>query len=100
MKGTAVTMKNTIYFPNKINLKKKDDLMWLLHEIQHVNQYAQFGLSRFYTSYFTQTIIETLSHSSFDIHDYIPLEKDADSVMYKVIKRIWRKKVLACLNCK
>ena len=37
MGNTAVTMKNSIYFPKKIDLKNKDDLMWLLHEIQHVN---------------------------------------------------------------
>src|SRR6266511_797682 len=41
--GAAVTYGNRIYFPRQIDLNYRDDLMWMLHELEHVVQYKRRG---------------------------------------------------------
>jgi hypothetical protein len=78
--GAAITFGNEIFFPRDIDLTQRDDIWWMLHEIQHSAQYASLGENAFLGSYVldsAQTIIET---GSVNVHDALDHEQNANAV--------------------
>ncbi|MCP4986256.1 MAG: DUF4157 domain-containing protein [Colwellia sp.] len=72
--GAAQTFGRWIYFPHRINLKNYSDLRWMLHELEHVVQYA--GASYGYGGSLCEYIFKSVG-SGFD-HDKIDWERAAD----------------------
>lgn len=77
--GTAQTFTNEIYFPRRINLKNRNDLRWMLHELEHVIQYAGRGSqAALLCEYQFKAIGKGLQRKTFNPHDFIDLERAAD----------------------
>jgi hypothetical protein len=78
--GQAITVGKEIYFPTDINLDDPDGLHWMLHELEHVRQYQVVGgVSAFLVKYAVQGSMQIARNGSFNIHDNIQLEKEADA---------------------
>jgi hypothetical protein len=59
---------------------------WLAHEIQHCSQYASAGgKGPFFAKYALQSAGEIIKRKSINIHDFIPLEQEADRKSDEVI---------------
>ena len=71
--GNATTFGNRIYFPRAINLMNRDDLWWLLHELEHTVQYARGGSQASKLCEYTAKSIG----AGFE-HDRIDMEQAAD----------------------
>ncbi len=90
-KETAVTYDNEIFFPSAIDLQQHEDLHWMLHELQHVEQSQKCGsLEAFLQKYFRETASTIIKEKKFDIHDCIPLEQEAEAKASKLIKTLGR----------
>lgn len=96
----AITFGYNIHFPRAINLDRfdwnaRDDIHWLLHEMEHVAQYkALGGVTAFVYKYIVQAGVGTLeqlgkSWTDFvnKIHDNIPIEVDAEAKADKYIEQ-------------
>ncbi|HEB80085.1 MAG TPA: DUF4157 domain-containing protein, partial [Rhodospirillales bacterium] len=95
--GRAITIGERIYLPRKINLNNSKDLHWMLHELEHVAQYARHGdESDFIAQYVEEALnvsAEKLSNdkvNSAEIHDEIKVERLAREKADAIIKDVWR----------
>ena len=78
--GQAITIGNNIYFPSSVDLNKRSQLNWMLHELEHVSQYeAHGGITPFLVKYVVQGGIQIFGRGHFNIHDNIGLERDAEN---------------------
>jgi len=76
--GQAVTFFYQIFFPQAIDLRKRSDMQWMLHELQHTQQYAQKGgEDAFLSEYFLHVPGEALARRTVDVHDHVSIEEDA-----------------------
>jgi len=86
--GQAVTVDRHIYFPSSIDLNNCDDIKWLIHELEHCQQYhVMGGHAKFMVKYIAQVaadlpnIIQELAQSgAFDsekAHDRLGIEGEA-----------------------
>jgi hypothetical protein len=71
--GDAQTFGDSIYFPRSINLMDADDMHWLLHELQHTDQFRGNTQAAKLCDYVLQAV-----SVGFD-HDKIRWEREADS---------------------
>lgn len=95
--GQAITLENEIFFPRDINLKDTGDLKWMLHELEHVRQYkVHGGLEPFIIKYFVNAGLEIGRHGSFNIHDNINLEREADDKANSIIDQISEQYISEC----
>jgi Domain of unknown function (DUF4157) len=84
--GSAITVDDRIYFPTDIDLTKRSNKHWILHEMEHIRQYkAVGGVSAFMVKYVAQGGIKIGSKGSFKIHDDIQLEGEAESKADRVV---------------
>src|SRR5712691_11086864 len=76
--GMAITFGSRIYFPSGVDPFRPDDLRWLLHELQHCRQYAEAGgIPQFLTRYLASAAQSIVAHRTFNVHDFVSLEKEA-----------------------
>ncbi len=86
--GQAVTAERHIYFPTSIDLNDCDHVKWLIHELQHCEQYRVMGgHANFIAKYVAQVAAElpalvqrlaqTGAFSSEEAHDRLGLETEA-----------------------
>ncbi len=89
--GQAITIGYSIYFPYDMDLDQPDDLKLMLHELQHVVQYEKRGGEEpFLAEYIAKSAGKIAERQSFNVHDYIDLEDDANrrsSSVYDVLER-------------
>jgi hypothetical protein len=71
--GDAQTFGNSIYFPRSIDLRDADDMYWMLHELQHTDQYRGNTQAAKLCDYVLQAV-----SVGFD-HDDIRWEREADA---------------------
>lgn len=84
--GAAITWESNIYFPISINLNSRNDLHWMLHEIEHSSQYAgRGGYKNFLSQYLLKSAGQVIERGSFDVHDFIGPEREANSKANSVI---------------
>ena len=78
--GAAVTYGQDIFFPRIIDpMNNTDDMHWLLHELEHVQQYARRGSkSKLVCEYQAKSIGKMLQKKTINPHDWIDLEEAAD----------------------
>jgi hypothetical protein len=87
--GQAITFEYQIFFPKAIDLTEEKELWWMLHELQHTQQYNdKGGLEQFLLKYSLDAIGQTIKQKSFFIHDDIELEKEADAKANSNIKTV------------
>jgi Domain of unknown function (DUF4157) len=87
--GQAITIGKEIYFPRGVDFNRIEDVHWLLHELEHVRQYqVTGGVSAFLTKYIVQGSIKVATKGSFNIHDNIELEREADNKANRLIEKI------------
>ncbi len=78
--GQAITVEDHIYFPSAVNLSKCDDACWIMHEIEHSVQYRTMGGKvPFVAKYAAQIATNIIQTQSFDVHDVLDIEADADA---------------------
>ncbi|HWP91243.1 MAG TPA: hypothetical protein VNN20_03460 [Thermodesulfobacteriota bacterium] len=98
--GQHITVGDNIYFIRPINLNycnlnevkvdKECDLHLLLHELEHTSQYAVHGgKEAFVVKYLLNGAIEIGRNGSFNVHDAINLEQDAENKADRIIQKIW-----------
>ena len=74
--GHAVTIGNLIIFSREPDLTDYNDLLWLLHEIHHVEQYAKYS----------GDVLESIDGFALGyISNYSSIERDAqNSALYRI----------------
>jgi hypothetical protein len=76
--GQGVTVGYEIFFPRGIDLSQRADLEWLLHELQHVDQYERKGgIDAFITEYLLHASGEVIASRKLNVHDDVSSERDA-----------------------
>ena len=78
----AITIGNEIYFPRSVNIDtpSSPDAWWVSHELTHCEQYVRCGgVPSFFGKYIPQVVGEILAHRTFNVHDIIPLEAEANA---------------------
>lgn len=67
--GQAQAIGRQIYFPRGINLMNRGDLFWMLHELEHTQQYAgaRNGTSGKLCEYAAKAVGNGFSHDSIDM---------------------------------
>jgi len=74
----AITFYYQIFFPQAIDLRKRSDMEWMLHELQHTEQYAlKGGEDAFLSEYLLHVPGEALARRTIDVHDHVSIEQDA-----------------------
>jgi Domain of unknown function (DUF4157) len=87
--GQGMTVGYTIYFTSAIDLNNRDDVHWMLHELEHVTQYERVGgVSAFLLKYFFHGAIRAINNGSFNVHDDLGLERDADNKADRIIGEV------------
>lgn len=88
--GQAITVYHDIYFPiAKFDITKRSHIRWMIHELEHVVQYqAVGGVAPFLLKYFVQGGMSALNNGSFNVHDSIPLEEDAENKSERIYKSV------------
>jgi len=92
----AITFGYEIFFPKKINLTNehdnenyKRDLGWMLHELEHVDQYkAAGGIIPFLLLYLEFGVLEMLKQRTLDIHKFHLIEQAADKKRDNIINNV------------
>ncbi|KAH0522834.1 hypothetical protein TsFJ059_006622 [Trichoderma semiorbis] len=99
----AITFGNNIHFPRTINLDQydnsaRDDVHWMLHELQHVVQYKKHGVTAFVNEYLVQAGVGSLEHlqklgkswMSFvnKVHNGMPIEVEAENKANETIDQV------------
>lgn len=88
--GQAITFEYEIFFPKNVDFRTYDDLRWLLHELEHTQQYKDVGgFEPFVTKYLLNGAAKIIQHKSVNIHDEISLEKDADKKRDSIIETVF-----------
>lgn len=83
--GQAITVENHIYFPGGIDFGTETGMKWLLHELEHVDQYRFYGgKAGFFGKYALESAAAIVENKSFNVHDCIGLEEDANRKMEEV----------------
>lgn len=78
--GQAITIGYEILFPRALALSKRSDLEWLLHELEHVDQYRRkAGIEAFISEYLLHVSGEVIARQKFNVHDDVSVERDAIS---------------------
>jgi hypothetical protein len=77
--GQAITFYYQIFFPQRsLDLFKRSDKEWMLHELQHTQQYAlKGGEDTFLSEYVLHAPGEALARRTVNVHDNISIEEDA-----------------------
>lgn len=77
--GQAQTFGDTIYFPRKIDLRNRDDLRWMLHELEHSVQFANatYGKSGKLCEYVFKSVGTGFQHDSIDMERAADRKADA-----------------------
>lgn len=90
---TAIAFPGQIFFPrNLAPLADKNDLRWLLHELTHQDQYLRVGgLRNFLDNYATDIARKVISTKSFDVHDVLEYEKEADHHADSILEGVWER---------
>ncbi|KAJ5188418.1 hypothetical protein N7491_004743 [Penicillium cf. griseofulvum] len=104
--GNAITFGYCIHFPTTINLDdlqpNRDDVHWMLHELEHVVQYKRIGgVNAFVIKYVVQATITgswkgditgSWKENINNIHDNMDIERDAankaDSLLDSVLQKL------------
>ena len=77
--GAAITIGTEIFFPRSLNLNSIGDVWWMLHELEHVDQYKRAGsIENFLRGYFGDAVLTMIKNFTFNPHDNMQTEKDAD----------------------
>lgn len=84
--GQAQTFGRYIYFPVRIELRDRDDLFWMLHELEHSVQFAgaRGGQSGKLCEYAMKSV-----GAGFE-HDRIDMERAADRKADYLVEYAWR----------
>jgi uncharacterized membrane protein len=85
--GDAITIGNNIFFPGALDLDTRGDQELLFHELEHVVQYQnRGGTEPFLAEYVMKSVGQVASRRSFNVHDYIDIERAAISKASSVIR--------------
>lgn len=77
----AVTLGNVMIFSRHINFSNRDDLIWFLHELHHVEQYMRYS----------PDILESIDGFAADyIYHYNSIENQAENAAAQRINMLWR----------
>ena len=83
--GQCITIGNKIYITGSVDWKSVGDIWIMLHELEHVTQYeAVGGVSEFILKYLLQGGLTMINNGTFNPHDKIPLEREANRKAEKV----------------
>lgn len=83
--GKGITVGLRIYFPCKLDLDAPADRHWMAHELQHCSQYGASGrVGAFLRTYFAQVARQVIASRSFDVHDHLGLEIEAETQAVRV----------------
>ena len=89
--GQAITIGNRIFFPDSIRLTYRSGKRLMLHELEHVVQYQRRGgEDAFIPEYLLKGAAEIINRKSVNIHDFIELERSAESKAQAIIQRYGR----------
>ncbi|MFT3772488.1 MAG: DUF4157 domain-containing protein [Minicystis sp.] len=90
--GQGITVDQRIYFPRRMDFSRPLDVRWLLHELQHCEQYRKLGgTGPFLVRYAAQAVAKIVEKGCLDVHDFIELEQEADAkalALYRGITRL------------
>jgi len=89
LSDTAVTIGSHIFFPEALDLSASEDQRWLFHELMHCEQYVRLGgVPDFFHQYIPEIVASVLKARSFNVHDLVPLEAEADARADLVMRSI------------
>ncbi|MBB2836988.1 UNVERIFIED_ORG: hypothetical protein GGE64_000698 [Rhizobium etli] len=78
--GQAITIGYEIYFPHGMDLGQSTGRKLMYHELQHVLQYEnRGGVEPFLAEYIAKAAGKIVEERSFDVHDDIDLEAEANA---------------------
>jgi uncharacterized protein DUF4157 len=98
--GQAITIGNDIFFPRTLDLNDRSDIQILLHELEHVGQYARRGGVRpFLAEYIAKIPGKVIAQRSFQIHDELDIEQAAISKSKQVISDYYGWNFYLVNNC-
>ncbi|WP_178133967.1 eCIS core domain-containing protein [Vineibacter terrae] len=84
--GQAITIGYRIFFPRKIDLDDRNDVLLMLHELEHVVQYERRGGIRpFLAEYIAKIPTKIIERRRFNIHDDLDIERAANAKADRVI---------------
>jgi hypothetical protein len=82
----AITWHYHIFFPINVNFYSTQDVLWMLHELEHVVQYQRRGGEQaFLSEYIWKTPGKIIETGSFNVHDAIDIERAAHAKANNVI---------------
>ncbi|RVH15324.1 hypothetical protein [Sinorhizobium meliloti] len=77
--GRHIAWHYSIFYTRDINTDSSNDLHLMLHELEHVVQYERRGGEQpFLSEYVLKAPGKVLETGSFDVHDYIDIERAAE----------------------
>ena len=89
LSDTAVTIGSHIFFPEALDLSASEDQRWLFHELMHCEQYVRLkSVPNFFHQYIPEIVASVLKARSFNVHDLVPLEAEADARADLVMRSI------------
>jgi hypothetical protein len=98
--GQAITIGNDIFFPRTLDLTDRGDIQILLHELEHVGQYARRGGVRpFLAEYIAKIPGKIIAERSFQIHDELDIEQAAITKSQQVIDSYYGWNFYLLNNC-
>ncbi|SEP49467.1 protein of unknown function [Methylobacterium sp. ap11] len=87
--GQAITIGDEIFIPSNMDLGQPDGKRLMLHELQHVVQYQRRGgPDPFLAEYIAKSIGKIAERRSFNVHDYIDLENEANKKAEEVYNSV------------
>lgn len=87
--GQNMTVGYHIFFTQEIDFNNVSARHLVFHELRHVVQYAQVGgVDPFMRAYLTQGAGAILQYRTFDVHNLLPLEQDAESYAIEVSRAV------------
>ena len=89
--GQAITWENSIFFPREIDLSRRNDLHWMLHELEHTVHYQRKGgYKGLIGQYGLKAIGKMIERGTFSPHDHIDLERSAQRKANNIINEAER----------
>ena len=86
--NNAVTIDQSIYFPQEVDFFSPDGLHWLLHEMHHCVQYRRAGgVMQFLVPYVRDNAKKIITHGTLSPHDFLDAEREADAKAYAAMPR-------------
>lgn len=98
--GQAITIGYEVFFPGQLNLARDKDIVLMLHELEHVVQYAnRGGVEPFLAEYLLKSVGQVVSRRSFDVHDFVDIEAAAIRKSKDVFVAAWGYPIVVRNGC-